>query len=167
MNTAKPFGARSRPIIDTSNSGSSPRDCFRSSPPRNPRWSGSPSARGYAPSGQGWPPPNRSWPLPSAIPSRNFSQVPPTPQSSCNSSATALICPEPKEPAWRHESKTLTYRYSQVSITNRQLRQWPHRTHRRMPGGLGAGPVWSSELLDRHLSLGLHLGVEQAELDGK
>jgi uncharacterized protein (TIGR03435 family) len=25
-----------------------------------------------------------------------------------------LICPEPKEPAWRHEPKTLTYRYSQV-----------------------------------------------------
>ena len=29
-----------------------------------------------------WPPPNRLWPLPSAIPSRNFSQVPPNPQSS-------------------------------------------------------------------------------------
>ena len=25
-----------------------------------------------------------------------------------------MICPEPKEPAWRHEPKTLTYRYSQV-----------------------------------------------------
>src|ERR1039458_3307579 len=25
-----------------------------------------------------------------------------------------LICPEPKEPAWRHEPKTLTYRYSQA-----------------------------------------------------
>lgn len=30
----------------------------------------------------GWPPPNRSWPLPSAISSRNFSQLPPNPQSS-------------------------------------------------------------------------------------
>ena len=25
-----------------------------------------------------------------------------------------MICPEPKEPAWRHEPKTLTYRYSQA-----------------------------------------------------
>src|ERR1035441_4596499 len=114
MNTAMPFGESSRPITDTSNSGSSPRDCFRSSPRRNPPWSGSPSAPGYGLFGQGWPPPNRSWQLPSAIPSRNFSQVPPTPQSSRNSSATGLICPEPKELAWRHEPKTLTYRYSQV-----------------------------------------------------
>ena len=30
----------------------------------------------------GLAPPNRLWPLPSAIPSRNFSQVPPNPQSS-------------------------------------------------------------------------------------
>jgi len=26
-----------------------------------------------------------------------------------------LICPEPKDPAWRHEPKTFTYRYSQVN----------------------------------------------------
>ncbi|MBZ5728296.1 MAG: hypothetical protein LAP87_25345, partial [Acidobacteriia bacterium] len=31
---------------------------------------------------QGWPPPNRLSPLPSALPSRNFSQLPPIPQSS-------------------------------------------------------------------------------------
>src|ERR1035437_1731948 len=36
MPTATPSAVRSRPTIATSNSGSCPRDCFRSSPPRKP-----------------------------------------------------------------------------------------------------------------------------------
>ena len=56
--------------------------CFRFSPRRNPRWFGSPSARGSAPFALDWPPPNRLSPSPSAIPSRNFSRLPPKSQSS-------------------------------------------------------------------------------------
>jgi hypothetical protein len=80
--TATPSAVRSRPTIATFNSDSSPRDCFRSYPRRNPSWSGDPSAPGSAPFARAWPPPNRSSPSPSAIPFRNFSQVPPNPQSS-------------------------------------------------------------------------------------
>ena len=47
-----------------------------------PSWSGNPSAPGSGPFAPDWPPPNRSSPSPCAIPSRNFSQLPPKPQSS-------------------------------------------------------------------------------------
>jgi len=80
--TATASVARSRPTIATSNLGSSPKACCRFSPRRNPRWSGSPSARGSEPFARDWHLPNRLWPLPSAIPSRNFSPVPPNPPSS-------------------------------------------------------------------------------------
>jgi hypothetical protein len=79
---ATPSAEESRPAIATSNSGSSPRACFRSSPRRHPSWPGDSSAPGSGPFGQDWPPPNRSLPSPSGIPSRNFSQLPPKPQSS-------------------------------------------------------------------------------------
>ena len=82
VDTATLSAARSPPTIATSNSDSSPRDCFRSSPRPNPSWYGDLSAPGYAPFVRDWPPPNRSSPSPSAIPFRNFSQVPPNPQSS-------------------------------------------------------------------------------------
>jgi hypothetical protein len=49
---------------------------------------GDPSAPVSAPFARVWLPPNRSLPSPSAIRSRNFSHLPPKPQSSGNSSAT-------------------------------------------------------------------------------
>jgi hypothetical protein len=62
--------------------GPSPRPSFTPSPRPHPSWSDDPSAPGSAPFGQDWPPPNKSSPSPSAIPSRDFSQLPPKPQSS-------------------------------------------------------------------------------------
>jgi hypothetical protein len=82
MPTATPSAGRSQPTIATSNSDSSPRDCCRSSSPKPPSGSGNPSARGSGPSAPAWPPPNRSPRSPSETRSRNYSPLPPRPQSS-------------------------------------------------------------------------------------
>ena len=61
-----------------------------------------------------------------------------------------MICPEPKEPAWRHESKTFTYRYSQVN------------KHQTTPN---PDKIYSRLYLEKYLSETLkHFGFDPVEL---